>query len=115
MKNDENAKNEMQRSAVNPGLPLKDLLLLGLPQTDVYLVHETADVGFVPASGLMELTDTGKEKHTALLNAVVNSIRPGAYGVELVLGKVDPQALADFDEAMANHRNAEYTMGDFTL
>lgn len=95
------------------GLPLRDILLLGLPPADVYLVHETADVGFIPASGIAELTDAGRDEFAGLLNAVVTSIRPGAYGVELVLSGVEPQAMMDFDEAQANHRNAAYTIGLF--
>ena len=109
----ENAEPPTAQGRSQSGLPLRDVLLLGLPPADVYLVHETADVGFIPASGIAELTDAGRDEFAGLLNAVVTSIRPGAYGVELVLNGVDPQDMMDFDEAQANHRNAAYTIGLF--
>ena len=109
----ENAEPPKAQGRGQSGLPLRDVLLLGLPPMDAYLIHETADVGFIPASGLAELTDAGRDEFAGLLNAVVTSIRPGAYGVELVLSGVEPQAMMDFDEAQANHRNAAYTIGLF--
>lgn len=109
----ENAEPPKAQGRGQSGLPLRDVLLLGLPPADVYLVHETADVGFIPASGIAELTDAGRDEFAGLLNAVVTSIRPGAYGVELVLSGVEPQVMMDFDEAQANYRNAAYTIGFF--
>lgn len=44
----------------------------------------------------------------------MKSIRPGAYGVEIVLGNVAPQLLMDFDEAAARFEQAEYAMGDIS-
>lgn len=98
-----------------PGVRLKDLLLLGLPESDVYLVHETSDVGFIPAADLMQLTASGREQYSALLNAQVRSVRPGAYGIELELGGVSPQMLMDFEAALIHHRLAEQTMGDMSM
>lgn len=95
----------------NPGgLKLKDVLLLG-DMENVYMVHDTADVGFVPASYTAMMTDKGREEHAELLNAPVQEIRPGAYGPEIVLGGVDPELLVYFDRAAAAHEQAESMMG----
>ena len=96
------------------GIRLKDLLLLDLKETDVYCVHESTDVVFIAASDFARLTETGRKEYAELLNAEVKSIRPGAYGVEIVLGSVTPQLLLDFDEASARFEQAELAMGDFS-
>ena len=94
-----------------PGsLKLKDVLLLG-GMENVYMVHETADVGFVPASYTAMLTEKGREEHAELLDASVKEIRPGAYGTEIVLGGVEPELLVNFDRAAAAHEQAESMMG----
>lgn len=46
-------------------------MTLGLPDHDVYLVHQTADVGFIPAADLAALTDQGKAQFAPLLDARV--------------------------------------------
>ena len=47
-------------SHLEQGISLRNLVTLGLPDHDVYLVHQTADVGFIPAADLAALTDQGK-------------------------------------------------------
>lgn len=96
---------KMENAPADSGIRLKDLLLLTLQEADVYCVHETADVRF---------TETGRKEYAKLLNAEVKSIRPGAYGVEIVLGNVAPRLLMDFDEAAARFEQAEYAMGDIS-
>lgn len=50
---------------------IRDLVTLGLPDHDVYLVHQTADVGFIPAADLASLTAQGKAQFAPLLDARV--------------------------------------------
>ena len=96
-----------------PAIRLKDLVLLGLPPADVYLVHKQHDVGTVPASGLRELTDRGRAEFADLLNAKVETIRPGAYGVELAMDGILPERLTDFDRAQAAMLRAGPCLGMF--
>lgn len=115
MKHELHPENRERRDTLSePCIRLKDLLLLGLPETSVYCVHESADVGFIAASDFARLTETGRKEYAELLNAEVKSIRPGAYGVEIVLGSVTPQLLIDFDDASSRFEQAGYTMGDFS-
>lgn len=84
-----------------PVIRLKDLMLLGLPPSNVYLVQKRSDVGTISAAGLKELTDGGQAEFADLLSAKVESIQPGAYGVELVVTGILPERLVDFDQAQA--------------
>ena len=56
---------------------LRDLLDLGLPDHDVYLVHASADVGWVPAADLPQLSERGKERFAEMLDAKVTDVRFG--------------------------------------
>lgn len=82
------------------------------------LIPDDAKMENAPAdSGIRlfaRLAETGRKEYAKLLNAEVKSIRPGAYGVEIVLGNVAPQLLMDFDEAAARFEQAEYAMGDIS-
>lgn len=84
-------------------LRLRDLLRLGLPE-NTYLVHDTADVGFIPVGGLKEesIERTAKERFADLLNARIKGIQRGAYGPEIVLGGIPAQRLSEFDQALAD-------------
>ena len=84
-----------------PTIRLKDLVLLGLPPSDVFMVHESAEVGRVPATSLYRLSLKGVEEFAPLLAAKVNAIRPGAYGMELELCGVSPHMLVKYDECLA--------------
>ena len=86
---------------------------LGLPDHDVYLVHSSADVGWVPAADLSQLSDRGKAQFAEVLDAKVAAVRPGPYGTELVLDGVDPQLLTQYDEAIADCARAESAMKFF--
>lgn len=103
-------EQQLHALAEDPAIHLRDLLTLGLPDHDVYLVHAAEDVGWVPAADLPRLTDQGKEEFSALLDAKVTAIRPGSYGVDLVLDGVDPQLLVQYDETIANYSKAENTL-----
>ena len=86
---------------------LRDVVAMGLPDHDVYLVHQAEDVGWVPAADLPQLSERGKGKFTELLDAKVTAIRPGPYGTELVLDGVDPKLLIQYDETIADYYRAE--------
>lgn len=92
---------------------LRNLVTLGLPDHDVYLVHQTADVGFVPAADLTALTEQGKVQFAPLLDARVTSIKQGAYGVEVELAGIEPELLSQFDQAVADLQRSDLTMGYF--
>lgn len=103
----------LRQARETPAIRLRDLVLLGLPPTDVYLVHKQSDVGTIPASGLRELSDKGRAEFADLLSAKVESIQPGAYGVELVMTGILPERLADFDRAQAAMLQANPYLGLF--
>lgn len=103
-------EQELKALAQEPAIRLRNLLELGLPEHDVYLVHTTADVGWVPAAELTQLSDRGKEQFAELLDAKVSAVRPGPYGTELVLDGVDPQLLVQYDQAIADCARAESAM-----
>ena len=103
-------EQQLHALAEAPAVHLRDLLTLGLPDHDVYLIHASADVGWVPAADLPRLTAQGKEEFSALLDAKIAAIRPGPYGVELVLDSVNSQLLAQYDETLANSSRAEHAM-----
>ena len=63
--------------------------------------------------GSPQLTTQGKEEFSLLLDTRVTAIRPGPYGVELVLDGVDPQMLVRYDEAIANYSRVENALGIF--
>lgn len=106
-------ENELKALAEEPAIRLRDLVDLGLPDHDVYLVHSSADVGWVPAADLSQLSDRGKAQFAEVLDAKVAAVRPGPYGTELVLDGVDPQLLTQYDEAIADCARAESAMKFF--
>lgn len=93
---------------------LLDVILLGNME-NAYLIHNTADLGFVPASYLPKLNDKGQEEYLELLYASVDEIRPGAYGPEIVLSCVDPDLIVKYEQAAADYKRAEFRMGDPTM
>ena len=104
------SEQQLEPLADEGTIRLRDVVAMGLPDHDVYLVHASADVGWVPAADLPRLTAQGKEEFSELLNARVAAIRPGPYGVELVLDGVNSQLLAQYDETLANSSRAEHAM-----
>lgn len=92
-----------QASGESAPLRLRDLFRLGLPN-NIYLVHDTVDVGFIPVGGLKEESIDGKaqEQFADLLDARVKGIQHGAYGPEIVLGGIPAQRLSEFDQALAD-------------
>ena len=64
----------------------------------------------VPSADLPRLTAQGKQEFSARLDAEIAAIRPGPYGVELVLDGVNSQLLAQYDETLANSSRAEHAM-----
>lgn len=96
---------EKQASGESASLRLRDLLRLDLPES-TYLVHDTADVGFIPVGGLKEDSIDGKaqEQFADLLDARVKGIQHGAYGSEIVLEGIPAQRLSEFDQALADNQ-----------
>lgn len=100
----------LQKSGGGSGIRLRELLALGLADRGVYLVHASTDVGWVPASDLAQLSERGKTAFGGILDARVTAIRPGPYGMELVLDEVDPRLLAQYDQTLADCARAESAM-----
>lgn len=100
-------------SHLEQGISLRDLVTLGLPDHDVYLVHQTADVGFIPAADLASLTDQGKAQFAPLLDARVASIKQGAYGVEVALTGIEPELLTCYDQAVADSQRSTHALEYF--
>ena len=94
-------------------LTLKDFIKLR-DMENVYMLHDTHNVGFVPASYTKLLTENGREEHKALMNAEVKEIHVGEYGFEITLGGIDSAVLVNFDRAVAVYTDAEFEMGDIT-
>ena len=98
-------------SHLEQGISLRNLVTLGLPDHDVYLVHQTADVGFIPAADLASLTDQGKAQFAPLLDARVASIKQGAYGVALT--GIEPELLTCYDQAVADSQRSTHALEYF--
>ena len=96
-----------------PTIRLKDLVLLGLPASDVYLVHGQYDVGTVPAADLGDLSERGQSEFADLLGAKVDAIQSGAYGVELVMTGINSVRLADYDRVLASQMQSGASWGMF--
>lgn len=96
-----------------PTIRLKDLVLLGLPASDVYLVHGQYDVGTIPAADLRELSERGQAEFADLLGAKVDAIQAGAYGVELVMTGINPVRLVDYDQMLASWMRSGPNRGMF--
>lgn len=108
-RNEKNAASSATEGQGGSAIRLKDLILLGLPASGVYLIHADTDVGFVPAADLPWLSGRGKEQFSPLLDAVVEGIGPGAYGTELKLCSVEPRVLADYDQCLADEAGGRVT------
>ncbi len=94
-----------QTQGMADGLKLRDILLLG-GMDSVYMVHDTADVGFVSLAHFEMLGEIGRTEHADVLNASVREIRPGPCGTEIVLSGVEPQAMENLDREAAEHMKA---------
>lgn len=92
-----------------PDIRVKDLLPL-LQGGMIFLCHEDAAQA-VLAEHLHRMSETGREDHTALLNARVSEICDIPTGTEVVLADVDPEELVRFNEAYDAFIEAEEAMG----
>ena len=93
---------------------LKDALGCWTEDRDTVLLHEDAPDCRVPMEHLSDLTQTGREDFSALLDARVEAIRAGDSAIEVVISGVEPQELARFNEAHDTFMEAEWGMGDMT-
>ena len=93
-----------------PDIRLRDLLPLLKGEGPTFLTHEEADAS-VLAENLRKLTNTGREDHAALFDALVSEIAPSPEGMEVVLTDVEPQELVRFNRALEAFEAAEQAMG----
>ncbi len=61
--------------------------------------------------GILQLTDSGREQYTELLDAQIEGIREIPFGHVAVIRGVDPQELERFTDAYADFLDAEQRMG----
>ena len=99
---------------LNRNARLKDALGCWVEDRDTVLLHEDAPDCRVPMEHLSDLTQTGREDFSALLDARVEAIRAGDSAIEVVISGVEPQELARFNEAHDTFMEAEWGMGDMT-
>lgn len=100
-------------SHLEQGISLRNLVTLGLPDHDVYLVHQTADVGFIPCRRSLQLDRPGQSTVCPLLDARVASIKQGAYGVEVALTGIEPELLTCYDQAVADSQRSTHALEYF--
>ncbi len=97
--------------ALGPGACLRDIL--DRPCREEYSVAEHQDCGdcCVSFSALAKLTRTGRQDYSALLDAKVEELRPGMFGIDAVISGVDPKEIERFNTAYENYVEAEEKMG----
>ena len=74
------------------------------------VVHQEDEGCCVSAPAFAKLTGAGREDFAALLDARVENIRSGNFGLETVVSGVAPQELERFREAYDAHEQAEQGM-----
>ena len=90
---------------------LKDALGCWAEDRDTVLLHEDAPDCRVPMEHLADLTQTGREDFSALLDARVEAIRAGDSAIEVVISGVEPEELVRFSEAHDAFMEVEQAMG----
>jgi len=97
--------------ALESGACLRDIL--DRPWREEYSVaeHKDCDNCRVPFSSLAKLTQTGRQDYAALLDAKVEELRPGMFGIDAVISGVDPEEMERFNTAYENFMDAEEKMG----
>ena len=71
--------------------------------------HRTAEL-IATYEELHRVPEAEREDFAALLDARVETIRDGGFGLETVISGVEPQELKRFGEAYAAHEQAEKEM-----
>lgn len=80
-------------------------LIQSVKLSSVHLVHDEVDIELATVenlSGTM-LTDAGKQAWADVLNAKVDEIFDGTYGVQIQCSGVDHQRLSEFSYALAGY------------
>ncbi len=97
--------------ALGPGTCLRDIL--DRPWHEEYGTAELKDSSdrCVSFSALAKLTQTGRQDYSALLDAKVEELRPGMFGIDAVISGVDPKEIEQFNTAYENYVEAEEKMG----
>ncbi len=97
--------------ALEPGACLRDIL--DRPWHEEYGAAELKDSSdcCVSFSALAKLTETGRQDYSALLDAKVEELRPGMFGIDAVISGVDPKEIEQFNTAYENYVEAENKMG----
>ncbi len=97
--------------ALEPGACLRDIL--DRPWHDEYGAAELKDSSdcCVFFSALTKLTQTGRQDYSALLDAKVEELRPGMFGIDAVISGVDPKEMERFNTEYENYVEAEEKMG----
>lgn len=84
-------------------------LLSGITFEDIHLTHADEDIELATICELNKdmFTEEGKKDWADVLNARVNRIFEGAYGVQLECSGIDAQRLSGFSYMLAGHVSSE--------
>lgn len=84
-------------------------LLKSISFEDVHLTHkdEEIDLATIVELDNNTLTKSGKEHWEDVMNAKVNRIFMGGYGLQIECENVAPERLAEFSYALAGYCNAD--------
>ena len=100
-------------SHLEQGISLRNLVTLGLPDHDVYLVHQTADRRLYPCRRSRRLDRPGQSTVCPSSGCACSSIKQGAYGVEVALTGIEPELLTCYDQAVADSQRSTHALEYF--
>lgn len=100
----------MQSCMLNPDARLRDVLEQWPDSGFDCVVHQEDSDCCVSVSAFAQLTDAGREDFAALLDARVETLRDGGFGLETVISGVEPQELKRLGDAYDAHEQAEQGM-----
>lgn len=100
----------IQSCMLSPDARLRDVLEQWPDSGFDCVVHQEDSDCCVSVSAFAQLTDAGREDFAALLDARVETVRSGDFGLETVISGVEPQELKRLGDAYDAHEQAEQGM-----
>lgn len=100
----------MQSCMLGPDARLRDVLERWPGGEFDCVVHQEDDGCHASVPAFTNLTGAGREDFSALLDARVETVRSGDFGLETVISGVEPQELKRLGDAYDAHEQAEQGM-----
>ena len=100
----------MQSCMLGPDARLRDVLERWPGGEFDCVVHQEDDGCHASVPAFTNLTGAGREDFSALLDARVETVRSGDFGLETVISGVEPQELKRLGDAYDDHEQAEQGM-----